>query len=212
MNSGGTKSKDKKKHSSIKKSRKQRRTTDEKEKEGRAWKKTKANRSMSKRSIIQKKQGNDALDEADNAVEEFSMKQRVIDPETGQSHELDDEEMRIIQRLLNNEYADENFNPHQPFEEFFSGKDPMTSPLVRRDEPKRRFLPSKFETRRILRLVRGIRKGRLILNIRKGFDGNNGDHSVSYDVWEKKFDLPEYKRPEYIPAPKMNLPVAWRIL
>jgi ribosome biogenesis protein ERB1 len=169
----------------------------QKEKEGRAWKKTSANRSNSKKSILLRQENDN------DGAEEFNMNQRIIDPETGQSYELDEEEMHIIRRVLNNEYADEDFDPYQPFEEFFSGKDKMTAPLIKRTEPKNRSLPSRFEAKRIMRLARAIQKGRLIL---KDSEKDNSKFTVSYDVWEKNFDMPEYKRPEFIPAPRMNLP------
>lgn len=46
----------------------------------------------------------------------------------------------------------------QPYVDFFTGET-MKTELGREPEPKRRFIPSKWEHKRIMKIVRAIRNG-----------------------------------------------------
>jgi ribosome biogenesis protein ERB1 len=76
-------------------------------------------------------------------------------------------------------------------------------PLSAAPEPKRRFLPSKHEARRIMKIVRAIREGR-ILPYRPPQEQEEQEEEIHYDIWQD-----EQPRPDNImnvPAPKMLPP------
>lgn len=76
-------------------------------------------------------------------------------------------------------------------------------PLSAAPEPKRRFLPSKHEAKRIMKIVRAIREGR-IEPYKAPAEREEEEEEVHYDIWQD-----EQPRPDHImniPAPKMAPP------
>ncbi len=76
-------------------------------------------------------------------------------------------------------------------------------PLSAAPEPKRRFLPSKHEAKRVMKIVRAIREGR-ILPYRPQEDREQEEETLHYDIWQD-----EQPRPDHImniPAPKIAPP------
>ncbi len=60
------------------------------------------------------------------------------------------EELDIIQRLQQGEIPDGNYNPYEPSVEWFTGKGKEeVMPLSAAPEPKRRWLPSKWERQKV---------------------------------------------------------------
>lgn len=59
---------------------------------------------------------------------------------------LTTEELDIIRRLYANEVPDANYDPYEPMTEWFTGKGKEEiMPLSAAPEPKRRWIPSKWE-------------------------------------------------------------------
>ena len=107
------------------------------------------------------------------------------------------EELDIIQRIQNNEYADLEYNPYEPYVDFFTGKLAI-HPVQSRPEPKSRFIPSKWEAKTVMKLVRAIRRGDIIPNavteVKPKF----------YAIWDDADK--EISDKHHISAPKMKLP------
>jgi ribosome biogenesis protein ERB1 len=60
------------------------------------------------------------------------------------------EELDIIHRLQANEVSDANYDPYQPMTEWFTGKGKQEiMPLSAAPEPKRRWVPSKWEKEKV---------------------------------------------------------------
>jgi ribosome biogenesis protein ERB1 len=77
-------------------------------------------------------------------------------------------------------------------------------PLSAAPEPKRRFLPSKHEAKRVMKIVRAIREGRILPYRPPEEREEEEDEEVHYDIWQD-----EQPRPDHvmnIPAPKMAPP------
>jgi ribosome biogenesis protein ERB1 len=77
-------------------------------------------------------------------------------------------------------------------------------PLSAAPEPKRRFLPSKHEAKRVMKIVRAIREGRILPYRPPEEHGADEDGETRYDIWQD-----EQPRPDHImniPAPKVPPP------
>eukprot|EP00123_Amoebidium_parasiticum_P012241 comp21214_c0_seq2/m.28850 comp21214_c0_seq2/g.28850 ORF comp21214_c0_seq2/g.28850 comp21214_c0_seq2/m.28850 type:complete len:515 (-) comp21214_c0_seq2:491-2035(-) len=74
----------------------------------------------------------------------------------------------------------------------------MIHPLGDAPEPKRRFLPSKWEHKRVMKIVRAIRKGWIKPK-------SEVEKPRFYELWDDS-DQPKGDLPNHIPAPRMRLP------
>lgn len=64
------------------------------------------------------------------------------------------EELDIIRRLQENENPDANYDPYEPTIEWFTGKGKEEiMPLSAAPEPKRRWVPSKWEKQKVTNLL-----------------------------------------------------------
>ncbi|KAI9315488.1 NUC169 domain-containing protein [Dichotomocladium elegans] len=111
---------------------------------------------------------------------------------------LNDEELDIIRRLQEGEIPDSSYNPYEPTVEFFTSKTEMM-PLSSATEPKRRFVPSKWEHKKIMKIVRAIRQGRIVPRRPKD------EKPRFYNLWGDD-DKPREDHIMHIAAPKMKLP------
>jgi len=128
---------------------------------------------------------------------------------------LTDEELDIIRRLYQNENPDANYDPYEPMVEWFTGKGKEEiMPLSAAPEPKRRFIPSKWEKKKVclliaalsfcliffqvMKIVRAIRQGRILPH--KPKTTNKVD---VYAIWS---DQPSSLQQPPPPPPKVRLP------
>ncbi|CAG8501390.1 818_t:CDS:10 [Diversispora eburnea] len=128
-------------------------------------------------------------DELDKFLDNNSLQQNV---------RLTDEELEIIRRIQLGEFPDPNYDPYEPTVEWFTSK-PEVMPLSAAPEPKRRFVPSKWEAKRIMKLVHAIRQGHIV----------PGKSQVQkpqfYNLWSDN-DQPHKDHVMNLQAPKMKLP------
>jgi len=61
---------------------------------------------------------------------------------------LTDEELEIIRRIQMGSFPKQDYDPYEPTVEWFTSK-PEVMPLNAIPEPKRRFIPSKWEAKRV---------------------------------------------------------------
>ncbi|KAI8089145.1 NUC169 domain-containing protein [Halteromyces radiatus] len=111
---------------------------------------------------------------------------------------LNEEELDIIQRLQEGQIPDAAYDPYQPTVEFFTSKT-ETMPLSAATEPKRRFIPSKWEAKKVMKIVQAIRMGRIVP--RKA----QKEQPKFYNLWTDD-DKPREDHVMHIAAPKMKLP------
>ncbi|KAF9544614.1 Ribosome biogenesis protein erb1 [Mortierella hygrophila] len=119
----------------------------------------------------------------------------------GQDVKLSAEELEIIRRLEGNRIPDADYNPYEDQVEFFSSKTEIM-PLSAAPEPKRRFIPSKHEAKRIMKIVRAIREGRIVPR-KSGYVPPKPKY---YNLWNDSEDKPREEHVMHITAPKMKLP------
>ena len=127
----------------------------------------------------------------------------LTDPATGRSLELSQQELEVLRRIQMNEVPEEGYDPYPDMVEYFSGKLEIM-PLSAAPEPKRRFIPSKHEAKRVMKIVQAIREGR-ILPYKPSPEEDENDLDVKrYDIWANEAPRPDH--PMNIPAPKLPPP------
>lgn len=147
----------------------------------------------------------------------------LTDPTTGKPLNLSQDELELIKKIQMKELPQDGFDPYpvrimpsavdhilsanQPQEtvEWFTSFEEIM-PLSAAPEPKRRFLPSKHEQKRIMKLVRAIREGR-ILPYKPPEEREKEEEEqeeIHYDLW--KDEQPRDPHVMHIPAPKLAPP------
>lgn len=92
----------------------------------------------------------DELDKFLATVEDPDAWTSAQDRLLGKDVKLTDEELDIIRRLQNAEIPDGSYNPYEPTTEWYTGKGKeLVMPLSSRPEPKSRFVPSKWEHKKV---------------------------------------------------------------
>ena len=132
----------------------------------------------------------------------------VFDEYNGETVELTKEEVRMIRRVRRGMYPSVDSDPF-PVDAPFTSDNKLKQPLVDHPEPKRRFVPSKWEARRVVKLVRALRRGWIKLK-EPGDGAGDADGPRAYELWDEEGAEggPDHTAAglSYIPAPKQRLP------
>jgi ribosome biogenesis protein ERB1 len=127
----------------------------------------------------------------------------LTDPATGKPLELSREELEVLKRLTRNEVPEEGYDPYPEMVEYFTNTvEPM--PLSAAPEPKRRFVPSKHEAKRVMKIVKAIREGRIQPYRPPVEDEEEETEVIKYDIWADEAPRPDH--PMNVPAPKLPPP------
>ncbi|KAJ1344983.1 hypothetical protein BSLG_000498 [Batrachochytrium salamandrivorans] len=135
----------------------------------------------------------DELDAFLSVMEDKDSWRSVYDKMKGKDMQLSREELNTLKKIHSHEFPDSGFDPYAQSE---------TMPLSAAPEPKSRFIPSKIEAAKIMKIARAIRAG-LILPAHKK-KSKALEKPKFYDIWESAPD--ETIRPNHITAPKMAPP------
>lgn len=127
----------------------------------------------------------------------------LTDPNTGKPLELSKEELEILRRIQMNEVPEDGYDPYPATVEYFSGKLEIM-PLSAAPEPKRRFVPSRHEAKRVMKIVRAIREGRILPYKPPPEEDEEELEIKRYDIWANEAPRPDH--PMNIPAPKLPPP------
>ncbi|KAL7811629.1 BOP1NT domain-containing protein [Trichoderma gracile] len=126
----------------------------------------------------------------------------LTDPETGKPLNLSREELELLKKLQMDEVPSDDYDPYPDMIPYFTSIEEKM-PLSAAPEPKRRFVPSKHEAKRIAKLVRAIKEGR-ILPYRPPEPGEAEQEDKYYDIWAN--EEPQERHVMHIPAPKLAPP------
>jgi len=127
----------------------------------------------------------------------------LTDPATGKPLELSQQELEVLKRIQMNEVPDGEYDPYPATVEYFTGKTEKM-PLSAAPEPKRRFVPSKHEAKRVMKIVRAIREGRILPYKPPSEEEEEDQDTKRYDIWADEAPRPDH--PMNIPAPKLPPP------
>lgn len=133
----------------------------------------------------------------------------LTDPATGKPLQLNSEELEVLKKLTRSEAPGDGYDPYPDMVEYFTGKGMEEQmPLSSAPEPKRRFVPSMHEHKRVMKMVKAIKEGR-IKPFRERIDEDREREEeeqdyASYDIWSNEVERPDH--PMNIPAPKLPPP------
>jgi len=148
------------------------------------------------KKIGKKKQG-DLLDGLLSKMEDPDYWRTVHDKLNVEDIKLSEEEINIIQKIRGGMFPEEGFNPYEPYIDCFTD-DPMVLPIKNTPGTKNSFIPSKWEHKKIIKIVRAIRNGAIKPK------GSKDDKPRYYLLWGKE-DTPN-SHPMHWAAPKLKLP------
>ncbi|XP_024010891.1 ribosome biogenesis protein BOP1 homolog [Eutrema salsugineum] len=148
---------------------------------------------------ITKKEKQDKLDSFLATMDDSKNWRKIYDEYNDEEVELTKEESKLIRRMLKGEAPHADFDPYTPYVDWFKWDDAI-HPLSSAPEPKRRFIPSKWEAKKVVKYVRAIRKGLI------KFDKPEEEPNV-YLLWgDDSTSDQKSKHLTYIPPPKLKLP------
>ncbi|EME49835.1 hypothetical protein DOTSEDRAFT_119670 [Dothistroma septosporum NZE10] len=133
----------------------------------------------------------------------------LTDPTTGKPLVLNAEELETLKKLTRNEQPGDGYDPYPEYVEWFTGKHrEEIMPLSAAPEPKRRFVPSMHEHKRVMKMVKAIKEGR-IKPFREPTEEEREREEAereyaSYDIWSNEVGRPDHIM--NIPAPKLPPP------
>ncbi|KAK4547283.1 hypothetical protein LTR36_000938 [Oleoguttula mirabilis] len=133
----------------------------------------------------------------------------LTDPTTGKALQLSREELEVLKKLTRNEVPGEGYDPYPDMVEYFTGKGmEEVMPLSAAPEPKRRFVPSMHEHKRVMKIVKAIREGRIKPYRAPTEEDKEREEAeaefATYDVWANEQPQPDHIM--NIPAPKLPPP------
>lgn len=127
----------------------------------------------------------------------------LTDPATGKPLELSQEELEVLKKITRNEIPEDGYDPYPDYVDYFTRKTEIM-PLSAAPEPKRRFIPSKNEAKRVMKIVKAIKEGR-IKPYRPPTEEEEDEVGVpKYDLWADETPRPDHIM--HIPAPKLPPP------
>lgn len=118
---------------------------------------------------------------------------------------LSKEELKMIQRIRMGKFPHLEVDPFPEYNDFFT-RETQIHPVLNLPEPKRRFVRSKWEEKKVVKLVRAMRKGWLKRQTKK--EGEEEEEAPLYLMWEDDNKVSEKTAVglSYIPPPKPQLP------
>ncbi|KAF3452624.1 hypothetical protein FNV43_RR03057 [Rhamnella rubrinervis] len=148
---------------------------------------------------IKKKEREDKLQSFLASADDSTNWRKINDEYNDEVVELTKEETKLIHRLLKGKAPHADFDPHAPYVDWFKW-DGAKHPLSNAPEPKRRFIPSKWEHKKVVAYRRAIRKGLIKFDKPK-------EEPRAYLLWGDESSSTEKSgHLAYIPAPKPKLP------
>jgi ribosome biogenesis protein ERB1 len=149
---------------------------------------------------LKKKERRDQLDSFLARTDDANDWRKIYDEYNDEEVELTKEEVDMIRRIRQGKIPHAEVNPYEPYVDWFDYED-KGHPLSSAPEPKRRFIPSKWEAKKVVKLVRALRKGWIKLEKPK-------EKPRYYLMWgdDLRTNDKTANGLAYIPAPKSKLP------
>ena len=122
----------------------------------------------------------------------------VFNEMEGRNSVVSKADLEIIKRIQEQKFPDPEFDPYEPTVEWFTSVTAI-HPLRSNPEPKSRFIPSKWEAKRVMKMVRALKNG-WITRVDKNAEISKPKY---YGIWEGENGE---RASNHIEAPKLPLP------
>jgi ribosome biogenesis protein ERB1 len=160
-----------------------------------------------------KRVGKDRIDEAleANASSKDAAHRTVFDMYNSREVVLSERDLEIIRRIQAGAFAHAEFNDTPDYIDYYTHEQEKM-PISAAPEPKRRFVPSKWEMMRVMKIVKAIKEGRYVDSetaAKQRKEQEDNTLKGLFMVWNDQEDetLADSKRNAYhMPAPKIPLP------
>jgi ribosome biogenesis protein ERB1 len=128
----------------------------------------------------------------------------LTDPNTGEPLKLSEDELDLLKKITRGEHMEGGDDTYGEYVDWFSSK-LETMPLSAAPEPKRRFVPSVHEQKRVMKIVKAIREGRIkpYVPLEERDEQSDSDFKA-YDLWADETPRPDH--PMHVSAPKLPPP------
>ena len=156
---------------------------------------------------LAKRKGGDRIDMAIENSDDPAAMRTIYDMYNDRKIVLSEREIEIIRRVQAGTFAHPEHDDTPDYVDWFSSEREVM-PLSAAPEPKRRFVPSKWEMMKVMKIVKAIKEGRY-KEIRGDKNKESSDKPPVYLIWNDAEDetIAESKRLQFhLPAPKMPLP------
>jgi ribosome biogenesis protein ERB1 len=120
----------------------------------------------------------------------------------GRDEVLTVDDLKLIRRIKEQKFPQVEVDPFPDLVEFFTDR-PEIHPLSSASEPKRRFIPSKWEAKRIMKIVGSIRRG---WREQGRLNKELAEKPKVWAIWDDSSDPLLGQPKNHIPAPKLALP------
>ena len=161
---------------------------------------------LSGKQIVRTK-GMDEVDKLIASKDDPYYRRTVYDEKNDESTVLTDHELVMVKRILESKFPEAGMDAEPDYVDYYT-REKFETGLSRAPEPKRRFVPSKWERMKVLRIVRGIREG--YIKIGKPPEKKERFYLIwgEDDLADDSETIEKRKRrgPKHIPAPKTTLP------
>jgi ribosome biogenesis protein ERB1 len=164
---------------------------------------------------VGKTKGRDRMDQAIANRDDPAARRTVYDMYNDQEVVLSERDMEIIRRMQAGAFAHPEHEDTPDYSDYFSSIVEQM-PLSAAPEPKRRFVPSKWETMRIIKIAKAMKEGRYktldqIKQDKIASKNPNaltqGEEGKTYQIWtDAAEDILRESALMHLPAPKMPLP------
>jgi ribosome biogenesis protein ERB1 len=118
----------------------------------------------------------------------------------GRDQTLTVEDLKLIRRIKEQKFPQVEVDPFPDLIEFFTDR-PEIHPISSAPEPKSRFIPSRWEAKRIMKIVSSIRKG---WRDQGRANKEAAEKPKVWAIWDDTDSTLGVKN--HIPAPKLALP------
>jgi len=152
---------------------------------------------------VVKSQGMDEVDKYLASKDDPYYRRSVYDAKNDRNVVLTDRELIMVRRMMESKFPEAGFDPEPDYIDYYTSEK-MITPMSSVHEPKRRFIPSKWERMKVMKIVAGIRAGTISVGQKPP-----PKKPEFYLMWGEDDQIDEIKKrrgPRHIPAPKVPLP------
>lgn len=156
---------------------------------------------------LMKRKGLDKIDLAILQQDDPTGAKTIYDMYNDREVKVSEREMEIIRRIQAGAFAHPEHDDTPDYSDYFTHKKEQM-PLSAAPEPKRRFVPSKWEMMRVMKIVKAIKEGRY-KESQPSADDKDKKNPPAFMIWNEEEDeiIAESRRNQFhLPAPKMPLP------